>query len=212
MLYSINMPYILKKDYQPFQEPIQALVNKLAEDTDSFADRKKLRNIFKYVYYEANRKAMPALRYWTLAVAGGVMHNIPDEVRRRLKLIKVPKLPKKFKKYDSLIDSLASAISKVGNDYNETANPPKSYPGAYAGMENFSITTVFLRVMFEIARREGNKVDLPFLRTCLKDMDKMTLAYYFHVAGPYEDEQIRKDTNGDLPEYIEIRQLLGITD
>lgn len=209
------MPYILKKDYGPFQEPIQALVNKLAEDTDSFADRKKFRNIFKYVYYEVNRKSMPALRYWTVAIASGVMHNIPDEIRRRLKLIKTPRLPRKLKKYDSLIDGLASAISKVGNDYNEAANPPKSYPGAYAGMENFSITTVFLRVMLEIAHKEGNKVDLQFLKLCLKDMDKITLAYYFYVAGPYEDEQFlgkNRETNGDLPEYVEIRRLLGITD
>lgn len=209
------MPYILKKDYGPFQEPMRALASKLAEDTHAFSNRNKFRSIFKYVYYEVNRKSMPALRYWTLAIAGGVMHNIPDEIRRRLKLVKAPRLPKKFPKYDPLIDNIVSVVAKIANDYNDTANPPKSYPGAYAGLDNFSLTTIFLRVQLEIAHANDNKVDMSFLRLCLKDMDKVTLAYYFHIAGPYEEVQYagkNKETNGDLPEYIEIRRLLGITD
>lgn len=209
--YFKDMPYIPKNDHSAFEEEIKSLFEKLRSNTNEFRKSGHLRKRFNYVYYEINRKSMPARRYWVLAEHGGIMHNIPDEVRRRLRLVKPPRPPKKFSKYDALIDALTVSINRVAKDYNDKANPPGSYPGAYAGLVNFLLSTLFLRIMLDIAGRSG-AIDQKLLKTMLKDMDKTTLAFYFQEAGPYEDEQIKKESNGDLHEYIEIRRLLGITD
>lgn len=209
------MPYIPQKDRPRFYNAMYAIRDQV--ELTSGPTFSRWLDRFGYVYFEVNRKAMPALRYWALAEeSGGVMHNIPDEMRRRLGLLEKKPPLKKFPVLDTAIDELVVVIKKVADEYNNVAKPSGSYPGAYAGLVNYALSTVGLLLGIDVyTGTQGNhaakkRVLKKFLNDLIKKAKDLAERYYLEIAGPYEDVQIEnQEKNGDLPEYVSVLEILG---
>jgi len=200
-----TMPYIPKKDRPAFEEGIDSL--RLEINQTSSGGREPLLGRLGYVYLEVNKRAMPALRYWTLAEGSGIMENVPAEMERRLKIRPLPYegdpvIPEAT--LDPLIDALVAVVKKISQKYDQAAQPPGSYPAAYAGLINFSLTTLALRIVLDKSQKGG--LDLELLRQIPALFHRVANEFYLRLAGPYEDLQIAKSENGDLPEYEEVQR------
>ena len=83
-------------------------------------------------------------------------------------------------KLDAHIDALAEAINKLASESDD--------PLTYAGMLNYSCTTLALKVLPE--KRYGTIATVSGVFSNISD------EFYRRYAVPYEDEQIEK--NGDV--------------
>ncbi|MEK7567014.1 MAG: hypothetical protein AAB527_02690 [Patescibacteria group bacterium] len=98
--------------------------------------------------------------------------------------------PEYRERLEGEIDNLALAIvDVVGKDDDESA---------YAGVLNYTITRLSLRVAIILFERMRYKV-IAMLTGVFKNVSD---EFYRRIAAPYEDKQAKK--NGDIPEYDEL--------
>lgn len=198
------MPYIPKKDYPPYQEPLDNLTTTLLEI--SSGSREGLLARFGYVVLETFKRTMPARRYFAFSNTHGIFHDMAEEMCRRFGITGDPYGYETYylpdERLDPHISGLAEVINEKARAYNESATPPGSYPGAYAGLDNFPMTTLAERLVLALSPED--EIDLELLCKMPTLFRRLAKKFYREETARYEDEQIDKPTNGDLPETIEI--------
>lgn len=106
---------------------------------------------------------------------------------------KVDKLESKNRDHlDPIINELAARIGAIHRSYG--------YDGAFLGLVNYSVTRLITKILLDNFDRP-RYWHSPALRGVLQDIgDEL----YRRVFVDYEDIQI--ETNGDVPEYLELKK------
>lgn len=209
------MPYIPKVFRPELDEAIEALrkiIEKRAED-----NREALLGRLGYVAFEFEKRIMPERRYHSIAECSGVLHNVPDEICRRFGIT-----PARYEGEILIRDeSLDTFVALLVNDVQATARNMIKHVSrsttceevitvrpllrlVLTGISNYSLTALALRIAESHFQQHGFNMEL--LRQLPTLFKRIADAFYREVAGPYEDTQIQRPENGDLQEFIAIRQ------
>ena len=98
--------------------------------------------------------------------------------------------PEQRAKIDSDIKALAKKISDVAKEDGDE--------GAYAGLLNYAITRLSLRVAINLFGKTRYKIGAMLTGV----WSNVSQEFYDRIMRPYEDKQIKN--NGDVPEYKEL--------
>jgi len=196
------MPYIAPKDREHFELWISKIIEIIIESAGS--KHEKIFEALSGVVIKLLEEVTPEQRYWTLALNSGILHNIGDEMRARLKVNPGALLEDPYthnieieEKLLTYIIMLAGEIRKISAKYGGGSS--------YAGLTNYCCTVITLRV---IQKAMGNTPKFALLSKLPSLFYKLSDHYYKSAARPYENAQISK--NGDLPEYQDIINKLGL--
>ena len=209
------MPYILKVFRPQLDDAINALCSKIEERAED--SREELLGRMGYVVFEIEKRIMPELRYHSIAECSGILHNVPDEMCRRFEITAALYEGRTLihdKELDPLIDALVAAILKTATEMLKTTSRGSTCEEVITvrpllrlvltGTSNYTLTTLALRITESHFQKKGFNLEL--LRQIPTLFKRVADSFYQKVAGPYENQQIQKPENSDLPEYETIRR------